>query len=146
MWCGSCTAEVEFEFTSWAWVQATAHFTGSSFFYLLTYVNECNWVNHNEFWADWVYCFYEPGDRTRKPLPITVPVVAQTQAQVVNSNSSSGGKETQFIQSPVGSSFPIIHKVGIFVQLLIKINRNCLVVESVLLQIYICHDVLNLST
>ena len=96
--CGSCTTEIEFEFTTWAWVQATAQCCSGggqpSFFYLLTYVNECKWVDHDEFWVDWVYCFYGPGDGTRKPLPIAVPAVAWTQAQVVNSNSTSSGKET----------------------------------------------------
>ena len=110
---GSCKVEVEFEFTTWAWVEATTHHcscggpwvlatahchSGSgrpSFLYLLTYANECKWVDHNEFWVDWVYCFYEPGDRTRKPPPITVPAVAWTQAQEVNSNSTSSGKETR---------------------------------------------------
>ena len=95
---GSCTAEVEIEFTTWAWVQANTHHCSGggqpSFFYLLTYVNECKWVDHDESWLDWVYCFYEPGDRTRRPLPIAVPAVAWTQAQVVNSNSTSSGKET----------------------------------------------------
>ena len=67
------------------------------FFYLLTYVNECKWVDHDEFWVDWVYCFYGPGDGTRKPPPIAVPAVAWTQAQVVNSNSTSSGKETRFL-------------------------------------------------
>ena len=98
--CGSCTAEVEFEFTSWARVQAT---TGTSmggsfrqllinfFFFLLT----CKWVDHDEFWVDWVYCCYGPRDGTRKPLPITVPAVAWSQGQVVNSNSTSSGKEPQ---------------------------------------------------
>ena len=65
------------------------------FFYLLTYVNECKWVDHDEFWVDWVYCLYGPGDRTRKPPPIAVPVVAWNQARVVNSNSTSNGKETR---------------------------------------------------
>ena len=60
----------------------------------VTYINECKWVDHNEFWVDWVYCSYEPGDRTRKPLPMAVPAVAWTNAQVVNSNSTSSGKET----------------------------------------------------
>ena len=62
-----------------------------------SYVNECKWVDHNEFWVDWVYLFYGPGDGTRKPPPIAVPAVAWTQAQVVNSNSTSSGKETRRI-------------------------------------------------
>ena len=68
------------------------------FFYLLTYVNECKWVDHDEFCVDWVYCFYGPGDQTRKPPPITVLAVAWTQAQVVNSNSTSSGKETRLAE------------------------------------------------
>ena len=56
-------------------------------------------MDHDEFWVDWVYCFYGPGDRTRKPLPIAVPVVAWTQAQVVNSNSTSSGKETHMFMN-----------------------------------------------
>ena len=43
---------------------------------------------------------HTPGDRTRKPLPIAVSAVAWTQARLVNSNSTSRGKETPFITEP----------------------------------------------
>ena len=57
---------------------------------------------YEELWVDWVYCFYETRDRTMRPLPIAVPAVAYTQAQVVNLNSTSSGKETR----PILMSFP----------------------------------------
>ena len=49
-------------------------------------------------------------------------------------------------QSGIQSSFPVIHKVGnvgIFVQLLMRINCKCLPMKSILLQMFIYHDTLN---
>ena len=47
---------------------------------------------------------------------------------------------------PENSRFPVIHKVGnvgIFVQLVMRTNLKRLSVESILIQIYICHNALN---
>ena len=99
---GFCTAKIEFEFTTRAWVQATAgtvmgsgHHCWLPFQWWPTqfflFVDICKWVDGDEFW---VYCFYGPGNRARKPPSIAVLAVAWTQAQVVNLNSTSSGKET----------------------------------------------------
>ena len=39
--------------------------------------------------------------------------------------------------------FPVLHKVGIFVQLIMRINWKWLAVESTLMPLYICHDAIN---
>ena len=131
-WCGSCTAEVEFEFTTWAWVQATAEtaFCGGLVVRSPGSIKALNQSTHNslghcrnvhlavaghcrkfilpwpataewtfrqwprELWVDWFNAFTEPGDQTTRPLPNAVSAVAWTQAQVVNSNSTSRVKET----------------------------------------------------
>ena len=46
-----------------------------------------------ELWVDWFNALTEPGDQTTRPLPNAVSAVAWTQAQVVNSNSTSRVKE-----------------------------------------------------
>ena len=131
--CGSCTAEVEFEFTTWAWVQATAEmaFCGGLVVRSPGSIKALNQSTHNslghcrnvhlavaghcrkfilqwpataewtfrqwprELWVDWFNALTEPGDRTTRPLPNAISVVAWTQAQMVNSNSTSRVKETQ---------------------------------------------------
>ena len=137
---GSCTAEVEFEFTTWAWVQATAEtaFCGGLVVWSPGSIKALNQSTHNslghcrnvhlavaghcrkfilpwpataewtfrqwprELWVDWFNALTEPRDRTTRPLPNAVSAVAWTQAQVVNSNSTSRVKETRLIcsQSP----------------------------------------------
>ena len=130
---GSCTAEVEFEFTTWAWVQATAETAFGSGLVVRSpgSVKALNQSTHNslghcrnvhsavaghgrmnfrpwpataewtfrqwprELWVDWFNALTEPGDRTTRPLPNAVSAVAWTQAQVVNSNSTSRVKETR---------------------------------------------------
>ena len=52
------------------------------------------------------------------------------------------------VQEPVindESSFPVIYKIDISVQLLMRINRSrkWLPVENILMQLHICHDALN---
>ena len=130
---GSCTAEVEFEFTTWAWVQATAEtaFCGGLVVRSPGSVKALNQSSHNslghrrnvhsavaghgrmnfrpwpamaewtfrrwlrELWVDWFNALTEPGDRTTRPPQNAVSAVAWTQAQVVNSNSTSRVKETR---------------------------------------------------
>ena len=78
------------EFTTWAWVQATV-----------------GTVDHDEFWVDWVlhsftyvsHCWNSNG--WWWPLPIAVLAVACTQAQVVNSNSTSA------VQDPLLNFFSL---------------------------------------
>ena len=129
---GSCTAEVEFEFTTWAWVQATAEtaFCGGLVVWSPGSIKALNQSTHNslghcwnvhsavaghcrkfilpwlataewtfrqwlrELWVDWFNALTEPGDWTTRPLSNAVSAVAWTQAQVVNSNSTSRVKET----------------------------------------------------
>ena len=125
--CVSFTLEVEFEFTTWAWVQATAEMAFGSGLVVRSpgSVKALNQSTHNslghcqnvhsavaghgrmnfrqwpatakwtfrrwprEFWVDWFNALIEPGDRTTRPPQNAVSAVAWTQAQVVNSNSTS---------------------------------------------------------
>ena len=123
----SFTLEVEFEFTTWAWVQATAETAFGSGLVVRSpgSVKALNQSTHNslghcrnvhlavaghgrmnfrqwlatakwtfqqwprELWVDWFNALIEPGDRTTRPPQNAISVVAWTQAQVVNSNSTS---------------------------------------------------------
>ena len=131
----SFTLEVEFEFTTWAWVQATAKTAFGSGLVVRSpgSVKALNQSTHNslshcwnvhsavaghgrmndfwqwlatakwtfqqwprELWVDWFNALTEPGDRTTRPPQNAVSAVAWTQAQVVNSNSTSA------VQDPRG--------------------------------------------
>ena len=127
--------EVEFEFTTWAWVQATAEMAFGSGLVVRSpgSVKALNQSTHNslghcrnvhsavaghgimnfrqwpataewtfrqwprELWVDWFNALIEPGDQTTRPLQNAVSTVAWTQAQVVNSNSTSA------VQDPLNS-------------------------------------------
>ena len=129
----SFTLEVEFEFTTWAWVQATAETAFGSGLVVRSpgSVKALNQSTHNslghcwnvhsavaghgrmnfrqwpatakwtfrqwprELWVDWFNALIEPGDRTTRPPQNAVSAVAWTQAQVVNSNSTSA------VQDPI---------------------------------------------
>ena len=144
--CGSCTAEVEFEFTTWAWVQATAEmaFCGGLVVRSPGSVKALNQSTHNslshhrnihsamashgrkfilpwpamaewtfrrwprELWVDWFNALTEPGDRTTRPPQNAVSAVAWTQAQVVNSNSTSRVKETPSFWGCGPINWPVI--------------------------------------
>ena len=130
----SFTLEVEFEFTTWAWVQATAETAFGSGLVVRSpgSVKALNQSTHNsldhcrnvhsavashgrmnfrqwlatakwtfrqwprELWVDWFNALIEPGDRTTRPPQNAVSAVAWTQAQVVNSNSTSAVQDPRF--------------------------------------------------
>ena len=64
--------------------------------------------------------------------------------EAANSFENPGWEGSQSYKGNSCWSFPVIQKignVGIFVQLLMKINFKWQPVEKILMQIYICHDV-----
>ena len=131
----SFTLEVEFEFTTWAWVQATTETAFGSGLVVRSpgSVKALNQSTHNslghcrnvhsavaghgrmnfrqwpataewtfrqwprELWVDWFNALIEPGDWTTRPPQNAVSAVAWTQAQVVNSNSTSAVQDPLFM-------------------------------------------------